>query len=79
MSTIMTWEEMKQAFPNEWLRVVHYELDAVGQLARGEVLYHASSKEEVYSQPLSGQSEAFWFTGESTFSGLRSHATHHSV
>lgn len=76
MGRKMTWEEMKKAFPDEWLRIVDYEFDDYGEIKIGTVVYHSSSKEDVYSQPLTGSSEAFWYTGESTFSGLRSHATH---
>lgn len=76
MDQKMTWEEMKKAYPDEWLRVTDYEIDARGRLVTGQVLYHSQSKHEVYSKPLSGKSEAFWFTGKSTFSGLRSHADH---
>jgi len=72
----LTWEEMKKRYPNEWLRVTDYEIDETGQLKCGRVIYHSVSKHEVYSKPLSGQSEAFWYTGKSTFSGLRSHAEH---
>ena len=69
-----TGEEMKNRYPNEWLRVINYEVDRSGHLKTGVVLYHSTSKHETYSQPLSGKSEAFWYTGESTFSGFRSHA-----
>lgn len=75
----MTWEEMKKAFPNEWLRIANFELDKCGEIKAGTVLYHSASKDAVYSQPLTGQSEAFWYTGESTFSGLRSHALHNGI
>ena len=74
MEQKMTWEEMKKAYPDEWIRVIDYEIDEKGRLKSGIVLYHSPSKHETYSQPLSGKSEAFWYTGESTFSGLRSHA-----
>ncbi len=76
MGQRMTWEEMKKAYPDEWLRIVDYEFDDKGEVKIGTVVYHSSSKEDVYSQPLTGKSEAFWYTGESTFAGLRSHATH---
>jgi hypothetical protein len=79
MEQRMTWEEMKKVFPNEWIRVTDYELDDKGHLTSGIVLYHSSSKHEAYSRPLSGKSEAFWYTGESTFSGLRSHAELHTL
>lgn len=76
MGQTMTWQEMREKYPNEWLRIVDYEFGDDGEIKVGTVVYHSSSKEEVYSQPLIGKSEAFWYTGESTFSGLRSHATH---
>ncbi|MFH0799844.1 MAG: hypothetical protein V2A66_06650 [Pseudomonadota bacterium] len=79
MGQRVTWAEMKRAYPDEWLRLVDFELDETGEIKCGEVLFHSRSKEEVYSQPLSGKSEAFWYTGESTFSGLRSHATHDHI
>ncbi|MDO8527639.1 MAG: hypothetical protein Q7T03_08140 [Deltaproteobacteria bacterium] len=74
MTEKMTWEEMVKAFPDEWIRVIDYEMDEKGGLKCGRVVYHSRSKHIAYSQPLTGQSEAFWYTGESTFSGLRSHA-----
>ena len=76
MGQKMTWEEMVKAFPDEWIRVINYEFNDTGEIKSGEVVYHSPSKEEVYSQPLTGESEAFWYTGESTFLGFRSHATH---
>lgn len=76
MGQKMTWEEMKATYPNEWIRVTDYKIDSMGHLVNGQVLYHSRSKHEVYSKPLSGKSEAFWYTGQSTFSGLRSHADH---
>ena len=79
MGQRMTWEEMKKAYPDEWIRVADYEIDETGHLRCGVVLYHSTSKHEVYSKPLSGRSEAFWYTGESTFSGLRSHAECHTL
>lgn len=76
MGQKMTWEEMKKAYPDEWIRVTDYEIDALGHLVKGQVLYHSLTKHEVYSKPLSGKSEAFWYTGQSTFSGHCSHADH---
>lgn len=79
MGQKMTWEEIKKVFPDEWVRVTDYEIDEKGHLKSGVVLYHSCSKHEAYSQPLSGKSEAFWYTGESTFSGLRSHAEMYTI
>lgn len=79
MSQKMTWEEMKQTYPDEWLRVTDYEINEAGQLKCGSVVYHSPSKHETYSKPLTGKSEAFWYTGKSNFSGLRSHVENNDL
>ena len=70
----MTWEQMKQAYPNEWLLIIDYELDTVGGIEKGVVLRHSKSKDEVYAPLSKSRDTAFRYTGESTFAGLRSHA-----
>jgi len=75
----MTWQEMKAEFPNEWLLITDYEVDESGQILTGTVERHSRSKDEVYQIPVPDKSIAFEFTGESDFSGLRSHAQHHHV
>ena len=78
MGQKITWEEMKQQFPNEWLVIVDFDVDDSGHLLAGVVERHSPQKQEVYRLPARQQSTAFRYTGESTFSGLRSHAeTHH--
>lgn len=76
MEQKMTWTEMKKQYPDEWLLVVDYEVDKSGRLVSGVVLRHSKSKDEVYALPAPRQDMAFRYTGESTFAGLRSHATH---
>ena len=75
----MTWEEMKKSFPNEWLLVTDYEIDDSGQVIAGIVERHSKEKDVIYQPPRIGKSAAFEYTGESTFSGLRSYATHHPI
>ena len=73
----MTWEEMKKTFPDEWLLVVDYEVDSSGHLVAGVVLRHSKSTDEVCAMPAPEKKDfALRYTGESTFAGLRSHATH---
>lgn len=36
----MTWEEMKQAYPNEWLLITEFELNDFGQVEHGVVRRH---------------------------------------
>ncbi|MDO8494003.1 MAG: hypothetical protein Q7S68_01530 [Deltaproteobacteria bacterium] len=77
MGQKMTWEEMKKAFPNEWLLITDFDTDDSGHLLSGVVEKHSKSKQEVYQKPALPKPTAFRYTGESTFIGLRSHAQHH--
>ena len=80
MGKKMTWEEMQQQFPNEWLRIIDFDVDEAGHLVAGIVDRHSQDKDVVYRLPALHQPTAFRYTGESTFAGLRSHAeTHHIV
>ncbi len=74
MSQKMTWNEIKERYPDEWLLIVDYDLDESGRLKSGVVKRHSRNKNEIYRQPLNDKPAAFRFTGESTFSGMRSHA-----
>ena len=74
MAEKMTWEEMKNEFPDEWLLIINYELDNSGHLKSGIVERHSKNKEEVYKPPIKHNPIAFRYTGESNFSGLRRYA-----
>ena len=63
----MTWEEMKQQFPDEWLLITDFELDESGHLVTGIVERDSKDKEVVYRLPALQRSTAFRYTGESTF------------
>lgn len=69
-----TWKEMKNQYPDEWLLITDFNLDQEGHLISGVVRRHSKLKQEVYRLPALGQSTAFRYTGESTFSGLRRYA-----
>lgn len=77
MGTKMTWEEMKKKYPDEWLLIADYETDDHGHLTCGVVERHSPKTREVAKPPSLKKPVAFCYTGESTFMGLRSHATHH--
>ena len=77
MGTKMTWEEMKKAFPDEWLLITEYETDQYGTVKTGVVERHSPEKDEVYQLPAVNKDVAFEYTGESTFRGFRDHAKHH--
>ena len=76
MENKITWEEMKKKYPDEWLLIVNFETDQFGEVTRGIVERHAQEMSEVAYPPVINQNTAFRYTGESTFSGLRSHAQH---
>jgi hypothetical protein len=68
-----TWDEMKLEFPDEWLLITDIERDAMGNFNSGVVVRHSPDREDVYRKPSLDKPTAFRYTGESTFSGLRSH------
>jgi hypothetical protein len=76
MGERMTWEEMKKAYPDEWLLITDYESDDSGHLTVGTVERHSSDMYEVAKQPALNRPTAFRYTGESSFMGLRSHIQH---
>lgn len=73
----LTWNEMQQRYPDQWLLIVDYQIDESGQLLSGVVERHAPDMDEVAKPPKVGKPTAFLYTGESTFRGLRSHAHRH--
>lgn len=77
MERKMTWQEMQQTFPNEWLLITEYEIDQYGQVAAGIVTRHSTNKDAIYQLPAINKPAAFEYTGESTFRGFREHAEHH--
>jgi len=77
MGQKMTWEEMKKAYPDEWLLITEYETDQYGNVSIGVVERHSHEKDEVYRLPSLNKDVAFEYTGESTFKGFRDHAEHH--
>ena len=69
----ITWAEMKKQFPDQWLLIVDFQLDASGHLLSGTVNRHSKEKDEAYRLPALNKPTAFRYTGESTFAGLKSH------
>lgn len=47
MGQKMTWEEMREAYPNEWVAVVNYTSNELGDVD-GEVVYHSDDKDDFY-------------------------------
>ena len=74
MAKKITWDEMKKVYPDEWLLITDFDLDKGGHVLAGVVNRHSKEKDNVYRLPALNEPTAFRYTGESRFSGLRSHA-----
>jgi hypothetical protein len=74
MKDKITWDEMKKYYPDEWLLITDFDLDRSGHILDGIVNRHSKDKDDVYRLPALKRPTAFRYTGESTFSGLRSHS-----
>lgn len=75
MGQKMTWEEMKKAYPDEWLLIVDFEDDESGNLISGVVERHSKDDREVFRLPALDRPGAFKYTGECKFpGGWRAHA-----
>lgn len=46
--SIFTKEQMKARYPNQWLLVTDYELDASTSLCKGRVVAHSKDREEIH-------------------------------
>ena len=80
MGQRMTWEEMKAAYPDEWLLITDYETDPTGEVVAGAVVRHSKDDEEVFALPAIGKNCAFRYTGECQFpGGWRAHAQRHDL
>ena len=71
MNKKMTWEEMKKAYPDEWLLITDYDLDKYGEIKIGIVQYHTHNMDDIAKTPTLRKNTAFRYTGEPNFRGLR--------
>lgn len=77
MERRMTWEEMKKAYPEEWLLIIDVERDELGRMISGIIKRHSKEKGEVFRLPALKKSCSFKYTGECQFpGGWRAHAEH---
>jgi len=62
---ILTLEEIFSLYPDEWVLIVNPELDEEFSVIRGEVLAHATERDEIYSKLSlrNGKSVAIEYTG----------------
>ena len=62
---ILSLEEIFSLYPDEWVLIVNPELDEEFSVIRGEVLAHATERDEIYSKLSlrNGKSVAIEYTG----------------
>ncbi|MEG4106343.1 hypothetical protein [Microcoleus sp. S13_C5] len=62
---IMSLEKIFSLYPDEWVLIVNPELDEELNVIRGEVLAHATERDEIYSKLSlrNGKSVAIEYTG----------------
>jgi hypothetical protein len=45
---VLTTEQMKARYPNQWLLVTDYELDTATALHKGRVVAHSKDRQEIH-------------------------------
>jgi len=45
---LLTKEQMKTKYPNQWLLVTDYELDTATSLRKGRVIVHSKGREDIH-------------------------------
>lgn len=56
---ILTMEEIKQKYPNQWVLIEYIELDEDLNIVSGEVVETASTKDEIYVKLLNAKVTRF--------------------
>jgi len=66
MSEILSLEEIKRRYPNQWVLIAYVEPDDELEVVSGEVIAHAPSRDEIYRKLLKVEAKriAIEFTGE---------------
>jgi len=62
---ILTIEEIKEKYPNEWVLIEYEEIDAEFNVIKGHVIAHSTIKEEIYKTLMEtkGKNIAVEYTG----------------
>ncbi|HEX4951256.1 MAG TPA: hypothetical protein VFZ34_31655 [Blastocatellia bacterium] len=66
MSTVLTYDEIKERFPDKWLLIADAEMDDEMNILRGKVVAHSKDRDEVYRALLTvpGKRISIDYTGE---------------
>ena len=68
----MTWEEIRQKFPNEWVALVEVEWPDTGDVQAGVVYAHSPSKKQLIELQKGLSSAAVVWTGKKLGSAMLS-------
>jgi hypothetical protein len=66
MSAVLTYDEIKEQFPDEWLLIADAEMDDEMNILRGKVVAHSKDRDEVYRALLTvpGKRISIEYTGD---------------
>jgi hypothetical protein len=66
MSAVLTYDEIKERYPDEWILIADTKLDKKLNIVSGEVIAHSKDRDEVYRKilALKGRSFAVEYNGE---------------
>ena len=66
MSAVLTYDEIKQQYPDEWLLIADAIMDDEMNIIRGKVVAHSKDRDEVYRALLTvpGKRISIEYTGE---------------
>lgn len=72
---VLTREDMKASYPNQWLLVTDFELDPATSLRKGRVLAHSRDRGEIH-RPLRSIRETSAFISPAAFLGIPGSYSH---
>ena len=66
MSAVLTYDEIKQQYPDEWLLIADAQMDDEMNILRGKVVAHSKDRDVVYRALLTvpGRRISIEYTGE---------------
>lgn len=75
----LSWEEIKEKYPDEWILIEDIEEAENGVITAATVAFHSTDKDAVYDHPTDSKYFGIMFTGGGNYRGWRSHEERNSV
>ncbi len=70
MTEKLTWDEIKQRYPDEWVALVDYDWPAEDEVKAGVVFAHSASRSSLLEMEKGLKRAAVLFTGERSLEPL---------